>query len=83
MTYEKLSNEQLINLCNHLLKIVLETENTLEEAYHLEDRKTLEDATNELQKRAGLNRDRADFDDYDSSDFARLIEKAMVAIKVK
>ena len=75
-----MQNEQLINLCKYLLLTVKETENRFDDVYHQPDWQDLEDATNELQKRAGLN---DDLDGCDSNDFDRIIEKAISKIKTK
>ena len=79
MTYEKVTNEQLINLCDASLERVKESEKR-HYFYNQQDWQDLEDATNELQKRAGMNED---LDCCDSNDFDRIIEKAISAIQSK
>lgn len=70
--YEKIPNNQLINLCHYCLYDVLKDE----AMYHVCPEykwKSLVDAVDELQSRAGLHED---LDEFETKDFCFLIEKA-------
>ncbi len=78
--YEKLSNAQLINLCECILRTVRETENRFDDVYHQQDWQDLENAVDELQRRAGMNNN---LEGCDSNNFDRIIEKAISKIKTQ
>lgn len=81
MTYEKVTNEQLINLCAAFLARVKEAEKR-HYFYNQQDWQELENATSELLKRAEIKGSK-DLDACELSDFSRLIEKAASIIKTK
>lgn len=78
--FKKIQNDQLINLCEYLLKFL--SEPGTYEAYHTQEWQELENATNELLKRAGIRMDK-NLDACELSDFVYLIEKAKLTLKQK
>lgn len=78
--FKKIQNDQLINLCEYLLKFL--SEPGTYEAYHTQDWQELENATSELLKRAEIKGSK-DLDACELSDFSRLIEKAKLTLKQK